>query len=59
VNRIVRAHISNRAPVWKRAITALARAYGGGANTLYFAAGIAAGGNVEDHGLLGSIQIMQ
>ena len=26
---------------------------------LYFAAGIAGDGNVEDHGLLGSIQVMQ
>jgi uncharacterized protein (TIGR03118 family) len=32
---------------------------GGDANTLYFAAGIANGGSVEDHGLLGSIQIAQ
>jgi len=32
---------------------------GGDANTLYFAAGIANGGNVEDHGLLGSIQVAQ
>jgi hypothetical protein len=32
---------------------------GGDANTLYFAAGIAGDGNVEDHGLLGSIQVMQ
>jgi uncharacterized protein (TIGR03118 family) len=32
---------------------------GGDANTLYFAAGIANGGSVEDHGLLGSIQIGQ
>jgi uncharacterized protein (TIGR03118 family) len=30
---------------------------GGDANTLYFAAGIANGANVEDHGLLGSIQV--
>ena len=32
---------------------------GGDANTLYFAAGIANGGNVEDHGLFGSIQVAQ
>ena len=32
---------------------------GGDANTLYFAAGIANGGKVEDHGLLGSIQVAQ
>ena len=32
---------------------------GGDANTLYFAAGIANGDNVEDHGLLGSIQVAQ
>ncbi len=30
---------------------------GGDANTLYFTAGIANGGSVEDHGLLGAIQI--
>jgi uncharacterized protein (TIGR03118 family) len=29
---------------------------GGDANTLYFTAGIANGGNTEDHGLMGSIQ---
>jgi len=32
---------------------------GGDANTLYFAAGIANGGSVEDHGLFGSIQVAQ
>jgi len=32
---------------------------GGDANTLYFTAGIANGGNLEDHGLLGSIQVAQ
>lgn len=32
---------------------------GGDANTLYFTAGIANGGNVGDHGLLGAIQIAQ
>jgi len=32
---------------------------GGDANTLYFTAGIANGANVEDHGLLGSIQVAQ
>jgi hypothetical protein len=30
---------------------------GGDANTLYFPAGIANGGSVEDHGLLGPIQV--
>jgi uncharacterized protein (TIGR03118 family) len=32
---------------------------GGDANTLYFVAGIANGGNLEDHGLFGSIQAAQ
>jgi len=32
---------------------------GGDANMLYFTAGIANGGSVEDHGLLGSIQVVQ
>jgi uncharacterized protein (TIGR03118 family) len=32
---------------------------GGDANTLYFAAGISNGGSVQDHGLLGSIQVAQ
>jgi len=32
---------------------------GGDANTLYFTAGISGGGSVEDHGLLGSIQVAQ
>ena len=32
---------------------------GGDANALYFTAGIANGGNVEDHGLLGSIALKQ
>lgn len=31
----------------------------GDANTLYFTAGIANGGSLEDHGLLGSIQVAQ
>jgi hypothetical protein len=31
----------------------------GDANTLYFVAGIANGGEVEDHGLLGSISLKQ
>ena len=30
---------------------------GGDANTLYFTAGISNGGSIEDHGLLGSIQV--
>ena len=29
---------------------------GGAANTLYFTAGIAGGGEIEDHGLFGSLQ---
>jgi uncharacterized protein (TIGR03118 family) len=32
---------------------------GGDANTLYFTAGIANGGSLEDHGLLGSLQVAQ
>ncbi len=32
---------------------------GGDANTLYFTAGISNGGSIEDHGLLGSIQVTQ
>jgi uncharacterized protein (TIGR03118 family) len=32
---------------------------GGDANTMYFAAGIGNGGNLEDHGLLGAIQVAQ
>jgi len=32
---------------------------GGDANTLYFTAGIANGGKVEDHGLLGSVQVVR
>ena len=32
---------------------------GGDANTLYFTAGIANGGNMEDHGLFGFIQVAQ
>ncbi len=32
---------------------------GGDANTLYFTAGVANGGNVEDHGLFGFIQVAQ
>jgi hypothetical protein len=32
---------------------------GGDANTLYFTAGISNGGSIEDHGLLGSIQVAQ
>ncbi len=32
---------------------------GGDANTLYFSAGIANGGSLEDHGLFGSIQVAQ
>jgi len=32
---------------------------GGDAETLYFTAGIANGGKVEDHGLLGSIRVAQ
>lgn len=33
--------------------------HGGDANTLYFKAGISKGGRLEDHGLLGSIQVAQ
>ncbi len=32
---------------------------GGDADTLYFTSGVANGGNVEDHGLLGAIQVAQ
>ena len=32
---------------------------GGDANSLYFTAGISGGGNTEDHGLFGSIQVAQ
>jgi uncharacterized protein (TIGR03118 family) len=32
---------------------------GGDANTLYFTAGISGGGNPGDHGLLGSLQVVQ
>ena len=32
---------------------------GGDANTLYFTAGIANGGNVKDHGLFGAVQVAQ
>jgi uncharacterized protein (TIGR03118 family) len=32
---------------------------GGDANTLFFTAGISNGGSIEDHGLLGSIQVAQ